>query len=86
MPRKPPKLMPVDPGPAELTLDQLVADGVAKKSEALRLLSVSETRLKQLVRRGLIVSWKDGRDRVYPRVGLRAYLATTAREQGVKGR
>ena len=82
MPRPAPKLDASDPTPGALPVEALVADGVAKKAEALRLLSCGETRLKELVRAKAIPSWKDGRDRVYPRAGLLAYLATQARAAG----
>lgn len=84
MPRRErPKLSPVDPTPGALSLDQLLAEGTCKKAEALQFLGIGERRLTDLCRARVFPWWKDGRDRVFPRVGLRAFRAAQAREQGV---
>lgn len=84
MPRKPPTLSPVDPGAGELSIDQLVADGVLRTAkEAMAFVGVKSNEFARLVRTKAFPSWKAGRCRVFPVNGLRAYLARQARQQGV---
>lgn len=81
--RERPKLSPVDPTPEALSLDQLLAEGTCKVNEAMEFLGIGRTRMDELCAAKAFPWWKDGRDRVFPRVGLRAFRAAQAREQGV---
>lgn len=83
MPRRAPVFQPVDPTPAVLTADQLAVDGVVKRPEAMKLLKCGETQLKRLIREKKVVSYKRGKDRLFPVAGLRAFIATELREAGV---
>lgn len=81
--RRTANVAPIDPDPNALTADQLVAEGLCSGAEAASFLSVSERQLRRLARTKAVPSWRAGKNRVYPLVGLKAYAAKQAREQGV---
>ena len=75
MPRKPPKLDPIDPTPAALTPEQTCAEGAKPVKAAAAFLGVGETTLKAMIRTRELPSCKVKGRRVVPTSALVLYLA-----------
>jgi hypothetical protein len=75
MRKPPPVYKPVDPGPAQLTPEELCADGAFKIPAAAEFLGISKSSVKELLRSGDLPSALVKGYRVIPRRACRLYLA-----------
>ncbi len=78
MPRKPPVLAPIDPGPRELSLEELCADGVLPIRAAAEFIGVGLSTMRELVGEKEVPSLKVRAKVMVPKRALVLYLAKKA--------
>lgn len=66
---------PVPPDPALLSPEELLRDGSLTIEEAVAFSNIGETRLRERVAAGAILSYLDGTRRMVPKRALVLYLA-----------
>ncbi|VTR96063.1 unnamed protein product [Gemmata massiliana] len=75
MPRKPPALTPIDPGPRELTLEEMCTDGALPIRAAAAFIGVGLSTMRQLVDAKEVPSLKVRAKVMVPKRALVLYLA-----------
>ena len=75
MPRKPPVLLPIDPGPRELTPEEVCTDGALPIRAAAKFIGIGLSTMRQLVDAKELPSGKVRAKIVVPKRALVLYLA-----------
>lgn len=75
MPPKPPVYAPIDPGPRELTPEELCADGALQVPAAAAFLGIGRSAVKEMIRTREVPSMIVKGRRVIPKRALVLYLA-----------
>jgi excisionase family DNA binding protein len=78
-----PRLEPIDPSPkapADLTPEQLAAEGAKRVADAAAFMGVSPRKVQELIEAGDLPSYLDGNVRLVPVAALKARIAKALAE------